>query len=106
MLQANNFLIRKLITFARVKALQHNIDLKKMDYSVQSIDKMLMELITNFAKYRHLQYQTKYWSMTKRAKYLKKHNCNLTDFGRINYKHNDADLISATFKQQVHHNPD
>lgn len=102
--RSKQFLIRKLITFARVKASQHQIDLRKMDYSVQSIDKMLMELITNFAKYRHLQYQTKYWSMTKRAKYLKKHNCNLTGFGRINYKHDDADLISATFKQQVHHN--
>lgn len=68
---SKQFLIRRLITFARIQALQHHIDLKKMDYSVQSIDKMLMELITNFAKYRHLQYQTKYWSMTKRAKYLK-----------------------------------
>lgn len=94
-----NFLISKLKKYARSKC-----DIK--DYNVQSIDVMLMELLVAFQKYRQGQLHIKYWSNKTKEKYLKEHNCNLSGFRRINYKHSDQEVKSATFKQQIHHNPD
>lgn len=101
--QQKNFLVRKMCEFARDKALVHDINLKDEDYSVQSIEKMLMELITAFDSYRTKQFRLRYWSKKQTAKYLREHNCNLTGYGRINYKHSLDDLTSATFKQNKHY---
>ena len=99
-----NFLVREMKKFARNQLLKlHNFDLQKTDYSVQSIDKMLMELITAFDAYRKKQYKAKHWDDTEKQRYLEKHDCNLTGYGRVNYKHDLDDTHSATFKQQVHH---
>ena len=50
------YLIRNLVEFARKKVRVHGIDLKKIDYSVQSVDKMISELLVAFEKYRRQQY--------------------------------------------------
>lgn len=47
------YFILKLVKFARKQAAKHKgFNLKKMDYSVQSIDKMLEGLYVNFDRYR------------------------------------------------------
>lgn len=98
-----NYIIKEMKQFARDRLLKlHNYDLKQNDYSVQSIDKMLMELIIAFDKYRKNQFKVNRWSESQKKKYLMKHNCNLTGYGRINYKHNLNDIHSVTFKQQIH----
>lgn len=102
-----NYIIREMKQFARNRLKKlHNYDLKKDDYSVQSIDKMLMELIIAFDRYRKYQFKVTHWSNVQKQKYLVKHNCNLTGYGRINYKHDLNDIHSVTFKQQVHHDKD
>lgn len=93
------YLIRSLVEFARKKAKVHRIDLKKMDYSVQSIDKMISELLVAFEKYRRLQYGVQYWSEKNRQNYLASHNCSLSGYGRISYKQNNENFKSVTFKQ-------
>lgn len=100
------YLIRSLIAYARKKAKMHGFDLKKLDYSVQSIDKLLMSLIDNFARYRTMQNHIKYWKPATTKLYLAKHNCNLSGYGRISYKHDASDIKSLRFKQQIHHNQD
>lgn len=87
------------VEFARKKAQTYGIDLKKMDYSVQSVDKMLSELLVAFEKYRRLQYGIQYWSEKNKKSYLASHNCSLSGYGRISYKHNNEDFKSITFKQ-------
>ena len=87
------------VEFARKKAQVHGIDLKKMDYSVQSVDKMLSKLLVTFEKYRRLQYGIQYWSEKNKKSYLASHNCSLSGYGRISYKHNNEDFKSITFKQ-------
>lgn len=99
------FLIRKLIKYARFKMKQQHI--KYYDYSVQSLDVYLMELIIAFDKYRKGQYKIKYfWSLKNKTNYLKTHTTTLAGFGRIAYKHQLPDKYAITFKQQVHHNQD
>lgn len=93
------YLIRSLVEFARKKAIEHNLNLKKMDYSVQSVDKMLSELLVAFEKYRRLQYGIQYWPEKSRQNYLTAHNCSLSGYGRIGYKHNNDEIKSVTFKQ-------
>lgn len=100
------YLIRSLIAYARKKAEMHGFNLKKLDYSVQSIDKLLMSLIDNFARYRTMQSHIKYWKPQNRQLYLANHNCNLSGYGRISYKHDASDIKSLHFKQQIHHNKD
>ena len=97
--QKRRYLIRKLVVFARIQAKKHSIDLKKLDYSVQSIDKMLSELLVAFAKYRRLQYSVQYWSDKSKHNYLASHNCSLSGYGRLNYRHDNNEFKSATFKQ-------
>ena len=99
------FLIRKLIKYARMKMNRQRVDY--YDYSVQSLDVYLMELIIAFNKYRRSQYKIKYfWSLENKANYLKTHTTTLAGFGRINYKHQLPDKYAITFKQQVHHHKD
>ena len=93
------YLIRNLVEFARKKVRVHGIDLKKMDYSVQSIDKMVSELLVAFEKYRRQQYGIQYWSEKNKLNFLTTHNCSLSGYGRISYKHNNEDFKSVTFKQ-------
>lgn len=88
-----------MVDFARSKAGKHDINLKKMDYSVQSIDKMLAELLVAFETYRRKQYGVKYWSEKNKKRYLAQHNCSLSGYGRISYKHCADKISSATFKQ-------
>ena len=64
------YLIRNLVEFARKKARIHDVDLKKMDYSVQSVDKMISELLVAFEKYRRQQYGIQYWSEKNKLNYL------------------------------------
>lgn len=97
--QWKNYFINDLKTFARQQALKHDIDLKKMDYSVQSIDKALNELYIAFNKYRKAQMRIKYWFDKNKEQYLKTHDCTLSGYGRINYKHSDNEVTSVTFKQ-------
>lgn len=94
-----NYFINDLKAFARKQALKHDIDLKKMDYSSQSIDKALDELYIAFNKYRKAQMKIKYWSEKEKKRYLKKHDCSLSGYGRICYKHSDSEITSVTFKQ-------
>lgn len=94
-------LATKLVNFARIQAKKHNLDLKEMDYNVQSIGKMLIELIVAFQMYQRLQYGIKYWSEKHKKKYLSDHNCGLSGYGRINYKHENAEIRSATFQQDI-----
>lgn len=100
------YLINKLKIYARSACLdRHEFDLKKLDYSVQSIDKYLAELLTAFRKYRKAQYKViNYWSDKGKRKYLNTHDCNLTGYYRISYKHDLNEIKSATFKQQRHYN--
>lgn len=99
------YLIRILIKYARMKMLKQNITYQ--DYSVQSLDVYLMELIIAFNKYRQGQYKIKhYWTQKGKDNYLRKHITTLSGYGRINYKHNLPNSFAITFKQQVHHNKD
>lgn len=95
------YFILKLVKFARKQAAKHKgFDLKKMDYSVQSIDKMLEGLYVNFDRYRKGQYKRiHYWSEKDTQKYLATHKCGLSGYGRISYKHSYDDVHSVTFKQ-------
>lgn len=93
------YLIRTLESFARLKAEQHGFNLKKLDYSVQSIDKMLEQLCINFDKYHKKQYQVNtYWSDSSKQHYLKNHTTNLSGYYRIRYKHHNNLQNSIYFK--------
>lgn len=96
---SRKYLIRTLEAFARSKAEQHGFNLKKLDYSVQSIDKMLEQLCSNFDRYRKKQYQVNnYWSDSSKQHYLKNHTTNLSGYYRIRYKHRNNLQKSVYFK--------
>lgn len=93
------YLIKDLKQFARLKAQQHNFSLKKLDYNVQSIDKMLEQLCVNFEKYHKKQYQiNNYWSESNKQQYLRTHTTNLSEYYRIGYKHQNNLQKSVYFK--------
>lgn len=97
------YLIKDLKQFARLKAEQHGFNLKKLDYSVQSIDKMLEQLCINFDKYRKKQYQViNYWSDSNKQHYIKTHVTGLSGYYRIGHKHRDNLQNSVYFKYNNH----
>lgn len=97
---AKKYLINKMTKFARRKAKEHGLTLRDEDYNVQSTDKMYEELLVAFDKYRKGQYRLQnYWSDEQKYNYLIKHDCGLSGYMRINYKHNINDVKSVKFKQ-------
>ncbi|WP_334117257.1 RNA-guided endonuclease InsQ/TnpB family protein [Ligilactobacillus sp.] len=98
--KSRKYLINRMIEFSRKKAEEKDFDLKKEDYNVQSVAKMYEELCVAFEKYRKGQYKLKrYWTDKQKQEYLKKHNCNLDGYMRINYKHTLDEVRSIKFKQ-------
>lgn len=96
--RGKQYLIKDMKAFARKKAESHHLDLKAMDYSIQSIDKMYEELLVAFEQYKRKQYGVLHWSNKKKNYYLNRHNCALSGFGRISYKRDHTEFRSATFK--------
>jgi putative transposase len=94
------YLIRRMKQFARDKSIQHNFNLKSLDFNIQSTDKMLEQLCINFDKYRKNQYKRiNYWTDKDKQKYLHTHRTKLSGFMRISYKHKDNEIKSLTLKQ-------
>lgn len=94
------YLISKMINFARNKSITHGFDLKANNYNTHATNKMLDQLCINFNKYRRGQYiRINYWPQKDTEKYLRKHNCALTGYGRISYKHDLNKIRSISLKQ-------
>lgn len=66
--KGKQYLIVSMVNFARTQVKQHDVDLKELDYSVQSIDKRLEALLVNFQRYRQGQYKLNhYWSAKEKT---------------------------------------
>lgn len=98
---SKQYFINKLKRFARTQSIKkHHVNLQNMDYSSQSIDKLLDQLLINFDEYRKKQYSVhNYWTDKQKKQYLKEHNNSLSGYGRIHYRHNVSNCNSVTFKQ-------
>lgn len=80
------YLIGRMINFSRRMAKIHKFNLKKLSFSMQSVDKTLESLCVNFIKYRKGQYKRiHYWSAKEAQRYLRRHDCQLSGYGRISF---------------------